>query len=267
MMGNAMMSCKTLDNQLFYDPELFPKLLKLQENYKLIADELEVARSCQTMPFTLKKKDEEMRSDVEVKLTGPSGAWCGDDVMNRLYEETKDTTGWLHWWSDKPDKPHENWTIFGLIQQGQFLNENCKQCPNTVKLLKDIPEIRMAGFSRLLPKTDILPHVGFTGRAYGSLAFHLGLSIPQRGCGLKVGHQIHHWRKPGEVVIFDDTFPHCAWNKSEHERIILYIDFKIPEDILEILPPLQKYESSDDEEEESGEEVKGPDVNQRAIDI
>jgi len=36
-----MMSCKTLDNQLFYDPELFPKLLRLQDHYEMIAQELQ----------------------------------------------------------------------------------------------------------------------------------------------------------------------------------------------------------------------------------
>jgi len=53
----------------------------------------------------------------------------------------------------------------------------------------------------------------------------------------------------GEIIIFDDTFPHCAWNRSKQERIILYIDFKIPEDIASSLPPPQIYESSDDEAE------------------
>lgn len=31
-----------------------------------------------------------------------------------------------------------------------------------------------------------------------------------------------------EVIVFDDTHPHSAWNDSDSERIILYIDFKIP---------------------------------------
>ena len=29
--------------------------------------------------------------------------------------------------------------------------------------------------------------------------------------------------------MFDDTYPHSAWNDSDSERIILYIDFKVPE--------------------------------------
>lgn len=40
---------------------------------------------------------------------------------------------------------------------------------------------------------------------------------------------VHHWRKAGEVIVFDDTYPHSAWNDSDSERIILYIDFKVPE--------------------------------------
>ena len=33
----------------------------------------------------------------------------------------------------------------------------------------------------------------------------------------------HHWRE-GELVMFDDTFLHEAWNRSNSVRIILLMD-------------------------------------------
>lgn len=208
------MHCKTLDNRLFYDTSLFTQFQELIARHEEIAEELNAARSCTTMPFVVKRKrpgaapseggtdppgsgstavatseTPTPTGDVveeEVPMTGPSGAWCGDAVLNKLYEEAKDTQGWLHWWSNDPQSPHKDWTIFGLMQQGQLMHENCKRCPKTVALLSKIPGIRVAGFSRLQPHSEIQPHTGFTGRVYGSLAFHLGLIIPPRGAGIQV---------------------------------------------------------------------------------
>ncbi len=34
--------------------------------------------------------------------------------------------GWLHWWSvNNPDRPNNDWTIFGLMNNGQYMTENC----------------------------------------------------------------------------------------------------------------------------------------------
>jgi len=72
--------------------------------------------------------------------------------------------------------------------------------------------------------------------------------IPDRGAWLQCGPEIHHWEKKGDVLVFDDTFTHSAWNESSEERIILYVDFKIPDDVLPNLPDHQ-YGNSESESE------------------
>lgn len=189
-----------------------------------------------------------------------SGSWCTDQVFEDFYNKTKDKQGWLHWWSvSNPSIPNDDWTIFGLMQSGRYMTENCKLCPETTKLLEQVEGLRVAGFSRLQPRSGIATHKGFTGRRYGSLAYHLGLAIPSSGAWLKCGPERHEWSKPGEVIIFDDTFPHSAWNESDQERIILYVDFTIPKDVMERLPVHGKEGDSDsgsDEEEKAA--ANGP---------
>ena len=44
---------------------------------------------------------------------------------------------------------------------------------------------------------------------------------------LQVGGEIHEWRK-GRVVVFDDTFEHEAWNRSDQTRVVLIFDIWNP---------------------------------------
>lgn len=96
-------------------------------------------------------------------------------------------------------------------------------------VLKCLKNVRVAGFSRLNAGTEIKPHSGFTGRPYGALAFHMGLVIPaDESCGFQCFNEVHVWRNPGDMIVFDDTFTHAAWNRhSDAVRIVLYIDFAL----------------------------------------
>jgi hypothetical protein len=48
-----------------------------------------------------------------------------------------------------------------------------------------------------------------------------------------VGTKTHLWKHEGEIIFFDDVYKHTAWNRSEHERVILYIDFVVPQRIVD----------------------------------
>ena len=50
--------------------------------------------------------------------------------------------------------------------------------------------------------------------------------IPE-DCALRVGGEDHHWRE-GEVVVFDDTYDHEAWNRSERTRVVMIFDLWNP---------------------------------------
>lgn len=115
------------------------------------------------------------------------------------------------------------WLVYGLYAMGNKLKDNCARCPETVKILEQIPDLTTAGFSALLPGTHIKPHEGFTKMV---LRCHLGLSVPQpQTCVLKVNGVERSWQE-GKCLIFDDTMTHEAWNKGDKPRIVLLIDFK-----------------------------------------
>ena len=59
------------------------------------------------------------------------------------------------------------------------------------------------------------------------LICHLPLVVPP-GCGFRVGGETREWRE-GELLIFDDTVEHEAWNEGSSERIILIFDVWRPE--------------------------------------
>ena len=46
-------------------------------------------------------------------------------------------------------------------------------------------------------------------------------------CALNVGGELHEWQE-GRVVVFDDTYEHEAWNRSERTRVILIFDMWNP---------------------------------------
>jgi hypothetical protein len=95
--------------------------------------------------------------------------------------------------------------------------------PKTVALLERLPRVRYAAFSKLRPGCRLQPH---RHRNPHSLIFHLGLCIPPGGtCGLRVDGRTHIWSRAGDAVIFDDNLEHSAWNDSDAERLILYVDF------------------------------------------
>jgi ornithine lipid ester-linked acyl 2-hydroxylase len=116
----------------------------------------------------------------------------------------------------------DGWTTFGLYGFGIKIEKNCQLCPETTKLLEQIPTLVTAGFSSLRPGTSIAPHTGYPD---GVLRCHLGLIIPGNECGIRVGAETRHW-EVGKCLVFDDTLEHEAWNKSDRTRIVLLLDFK-----------------------------------------
>ncbi len=117
----------------------------------------------------------------------------------------------------------QGWEVFGLWGAGQRFDANCQLCPQTAATVDSIADLTTAGFSRLAPATQILPHEGYTNTV---LRCHLGLIVPG-GCGIQVGDETRTWQE-GKCLVFDDTIRHSAWNNSALPRIILSIDFIRP---------------------------------------
>jgi aspartyl/asparaginyl beta-hydroxylase (cupin superfamily) len=114
----------------------------------------------------------------------------------------------------------QGWDVFGFYAFGKKLEANCAACPETTRLIEQIPNLTMAGFSSLAPGTHIAPHVGYTNAV---LRCHLGLIVPS-GCSMRVGSETREWTEGG-VLIFDDTVEHEVWHRGTSPRVILLADF------------------------------------------
>lgn len=126
----------------------------------------------------------------------------------------------------------EGWSVYGLVAFGTRIEAALAACPRTAAAIAAIPGLTTAGFSRLAPGTHIKPHEGWVTTVYRG---HLGLVVPD-GCGLRVGSTTRTWA-PGELLIFDDTVNHEAWNRSPSTRIVLLFDFLRPGEHAQDAPP------------------------------
>lgn len=119
----------------------------------------------------------------------------------------------------------DGWSAYFLWNQGKRVEEHCAKCPNTEAAINMAPQIKVKDrapavfFSALKPHTDIPPHNGATN---ARLTVHLPLIIPDN-CALQVGDDIRTW-KMRELLIFDDTIRHAAWNHSDERRVVLIFD-------------------------------------------
>lgn len=120
----------------------------------------------------------------------------------------------------------QNWKAFVFYGYGIRATQNCLRCPKTVAALRDIPGMTSAFFSILAPGKHIPAH---RGPYNGVLRFHLGLQIPAPSpiCAIQVENEVRGWAD-GEALVFDDTYQHEAWNKSDQWRIVLFVDFLRP---------------------------------------
>ncbi len=117
------------------------------------------------------------------------------------------------------------WTRFYLKWYGATLLSATKSCPETTRLVDSLPSIKGAMFAMLPPGARLVKH---RDPFAGSLRYHLGLETPNDDqCFINVDGKHYSWRD-GEVVIFDETYIHYAENKTDQDRIILFLDVKRP---------------------------------------
>jgi aspartyl/asparaginyl beta-hydroxylase (cupin superfamily) len=122
------------------------------------------------------------------------------------------------------------WSAFHFWMNGEVVADHAARCPATVAALAGAPLPQIPGyapmglFSILRPHTHIPPHHGMLNTR---LICHLPLVVPD-GCRLRVGGETRTVRE-GEVLIFDDSIEHEAWNDSDAIRIILLFEIWRPE--------------------------------------
>ncbi|GDX84811.1 hypothetical protein LBMAG43_08530 [Methylococcaceae bacterium] len=126
------------------------------------------------------------------------------------------------------------WSVIPMYYMGTPIHDFQQYCPKTVEIVKNLPNqcfdypwgdclfSRQAGGSHLIAHCSV---DSFRLRA------HLGIDIPE-DCEMRVKDHFLQW-KDGEVCIFEDSFEHEVWNRSDKPRTVLIIDFWHP-DLTEI---------------------------------
>ncbi len=118
------------------------------------------------------------------------------------------------------------WQAYFFYRHGRRFDANHARCPVTSSVLESIDLCRIADqapeicFSVLNPQTHILPHYGVTNTR---LVMHLPLIVPP-DCALNVVDAGSHAWVEGQPMMFDDTYLHEAWNRSDSTRVILLMD-------------------------------------------
>jgi len=161
------------------------------------------------------------KSTVTIKRE--AGAWYDTDSGNTLLKTLEENKNWVAGW----DKTNI-WYNFPLIANNKVLGEAEQMCPFTINLLKEIGNINIAGFSLILPKSQLPIHTDDTGPTFGSMA--LNMKLTGGICNLYVKNNnkfVAHRHISGKGVIFNSELQHYADNKGDCNRIILYLDFII----------------------------------------
>ncbi len=173
-------------NSVFFDVEEFPWAKDLEANWMTIRKELEQV---------LERVDELPNFQ---------------DISKRQYRIANDNL----------------WKTYFFYAFGFKATKNCERCPETTKLLEQIPGMKVAFFSILAPGKHIPKH---RGKLKTLIRYHLGLIVPEpkEKCKIQIADEVKYWQE-GKSLIFDDTFYHEVWNDTDGYRVVLFLDIARP---------------------------------------
>ena len=187
---------KNLNDNCLIPFDLYPKLNQIIKNKHIIIQELNnVLYSNRWILY----------DDLHHKLIFKKNNI--DDVFKIL--KSKETSLSINL-SEKP-----TWKLYGLLFNRQIYNNDC---PNTIKLLLNIPNVINAGFSCLEAGKSTDYHTDNNDEFY---RVQIPLIIPHGNCKFKINDQIIDWSMP---FIFDDNCLHQAWNLTNENRYVLILD-------------------------------------------
>ena len=119
-----------------------------------------------------------------------------------------------------------NWKTYFFYGFGYKAEENCARCPETTRLIEEIPGMITAFFSILKPGKHIPEHRGVFK---GILRYHLGLKVPEsrKNCWFRIDNSMTHWEEV-KSLLFDVTYRHEVKNETGETRVVLLIDVVRP---------------------------------------
>jgi aspartate beta-hydroxylase len=118
-----------------------------------------------------------------------------------------------------------DWRMLILKVYGVEMPQNLRRCPIIASLLEQTPEAVSCILSFLAPGKHIPIH---RGPFRGILRFHLMLSMPcdetgRPACVMEID-SVPYRLADGDSLLWDDTYPHEVWNRSNEVRVALLLD-------------------------------------------
>ncbi len=161
-------------------------------------------------------------------------------IIKRLnvLDELGDYFGDWETWPEDLANNKDGWKTIPIFGFGHW-SQTSKSFPRLVQALKQIPNVRLAAFSKFKPGTKLSPHQGYGSYSNFVLRSHLVLRLPARKgmCHLFVEDECYTYgssKKPkeDEWITFDDSKMHYAANDDEQEdRIVFIIDIDRPKHV------------------------------------
>ena len=131
--------------------------------------------------------------------------------------------GWTPSWQANSNEPNYNWLTYALSYQGLFPQEAEHKFPITARLLTRLKGFRVCVLSLMKPFSFIRPH-SHADLGGNLLSFHLGVDVVVGKSYLCVDGTFEEEHNKKSIV-FDASREHYAFNMSNVDRAILYMEF------------------------------------------
>jgi beta-hydroxylase len=205
-------------NEYHLDPQQFPFLKSLQDNWQAIRDEFTY--------FNRNASDEELKFTYDVlgpksktiKTKGKSKYTAfGILFQGKLIEEYIQ----LHQ-IEYPDRDSHDAAAKALALREKYFPKLAKAIARVNSIEDNI--LRNVYFGTFHPGLDIKLHVNYNphmNRGY------LGLIVPEGDIAMKICHDKYYWHE-GKFLVLDHSYPHCPHNYTNYDRTVLVVDFFKP---------------------------------------
>ena len=189
---------------------LIKRIERILIRYSQVPDTPFLAPSEFSWVRTLEADWELIRAELDRLLEAPDRIPNFQDISRDQYNISRD----------------DKWKSYFLYGYGYKMENNCRACPETTRILESIPNMFTAFFSVLAPGKHIPLH---RGPYRGLLRCHLALVVPEprQDCWIEVGGETSAWEE-GRCIVFDDTYRHRVENNTGGRRVVLFIDVKRP---------------------------------------
>jgi len=145
-------------------------------------------------------------------------------IKEEMLDQTPDARRWQEYHEGVEEE--RKWRATWFYRAGVRQPETAARYPLTSAIFDEFsaPDGPMAStvgdcfFSRLEGGGHIPAH---TGACNVSLVCHLALVVPE-ACSFRVGPETRGWTE-GKTLLFDETYEHEAWNKSQSDRYVLVL--------------------------------------------